>query len=117
MTTKTPKTPKTPAAAPAVAAAPAQEPQTSEPSTTPDTPTTPPAAPPAQQARLADIRRLEDARSLPEVPADAELEPLAFAIGSIERFVAGENDRRVMQVVGFSGGYASQEVPQEATEG
>lgn len=61
-------------------------------------------------ARTADIRTLTIARQLPEVPADAELEAIGYAEGSIERFMAGEDDRRVMRVVGFSGGFAAQAV-------
>lgn len=69
-----------------------------------------PKADAGQPARTAAFVRIADVRGLPEVPADAELEPIAFEINTIERFTAGEEDRRVMQVVGFAGGFASQEV-------
>ena len=100
------------AAAPAAAPAPAAEPVTQPPVSQP-----PAAAPPAPTAKaakpaalVAGFKRLDQVRDLPEVLADAALEPIEFEPDTIEQFMASDTDRRVMRVVGYAGGFASQEV-------
>lgn len=80
------------------------------------TPTTAAVQPGAIESKAAEpiinaILRLEIAQSLPEVPADADLEPVEHAEGAIELFVASETDRRTMRIVGFNGGLAAQHAP------
>lgn len=63
-----------------------------------------------------DITRLEVARSLPEITGDAKTEQPQVAEGAIERFIAGEDDRRVMAIVAYSGGLASVHIADGDTE-
>jgi hypothetical protein len=55
---------------------------------------------------IAEIKRLELARSLPEVPKDHPVHDVCIVPGCIERFKASETDRRTMEIVGYAGGLA-----------
>ena len=59
---------------------------------------------------LCDLVRIEHARKLPEVFGSIEQVPVAFAPGAIERFYAGEHDRRVMEVIATEAGLAQRAV-------
>lgn len=57
---------------------------------------------------LADITRLERAQALPELRGDANLDPVLFAPGSIQRFKS--EDRRTMEIIAIGGALACREV-------
>ena len=61
---------------------------------------------------LANFTRLEQARGIPEVVGEVDTHPVEFAPGSIQRFKAGEDDRRTMEIIALPGaGFACRAVP------
>ncbi len=77
----------------------------------------PPAPPEAEQKKPAkvvnDIRRIEQARALPVITGDAATSKPEVAEGAIERFMAGEDDRRVMAIVAYKGALAAVHIADE----
>lgn len=57
-----------------------------------------------------DITSLEAARALHVITGDAATSKPQVAEGAIERFMAGEDDRRVMAIVAFNGTLAAVEI-------
>ena len=73
--------------------------------------TTPDSAPQTETTTAAPgpaaIYRLEHARALPEVPADAKVSAHEAPEGAIEQFMS--EDRRTLRIVQYRGGLAAQE--------
>lgn len=64
---------------------------------------------------MANVRTLEEARQLPEVPANEPEAEIEFEPGSVQRFKA--LDGRTMVVVAARGGLAAKEAPARAPQG